>query len=243
MTRLTALIICFSAVSSYAQEARHDTTLKNTVRFNLTPLVINGLGNYVVGYERVLDGRRSFSVNSGLLSLAELRPVSDSASYDWKKVNHNRGFSFAADYRSYFTKRNRFAIPDGLYWGPFSTYYYFDNNTSLLAPGGYDIRLQTYVNMLMIGAELGYQFVFNDRWAVDLILVGPAVGWYKLDMTLTSDVDIGNSSEFYQQFYEALSRMFPALSKLIKDEELRVNGNGSTWGGGFRYVFQVGYRF
>jgi hypothetical protein len=243
MPRTILLILAFASFGLHAQEAHHDTTFKNTIRFNLTPLVINGLGNYVVGYERVVNPRRSFSVNTGVLALAELAPVSDSAAYDWKNVNHNRGFSFAADYRFYFTKRNRFAIPDGLYWGPFTTFYNFDNNTSILTPNGDEARLQTNVNMLMVGVQLGYQIVFKDRWTVDLILAGPAVGWYNLDMTLSSDIDIHNSSDYYQTAYDALSRMFPVLTTLVVDDELRLNGRGSTWGGGFRYVFQVGYRF
>lgn len=243
MYRLFLLLPMLASLAVHAQEAHHDTTHKNTIRFNLTPLVINGAGNYVFGYERVLSHRRSFSVNTGVLALAELAPVSDSAAYDWKNVNHNRGFSFAADYRMYFTKRNRFTIPDGLYWGPFLTYYYFDNNTSILTQAGPEAELQTYVNMLMVGAQLGYQVVFKDRWTVDLILAGPALGWYSLDMTLSSDVDLGDGAGNYEEFYDSLSRMFPAMSKLVNGDELRVDGRGTTWGGGFRYVFQVGYRF
>ncbi|HRH69673.1 MAG TPA: hypothetical protein PLB89_09225 [Flavobacteriales bacterium] len=237
---LVLLLACVSFV--HGQEPHHDTTFKNTVRFNLTPLVLSGSGNYVVGYERILGPKRSFSVNTGLLALPELLPVSDSASYEWKGTNHNRGFSFAADYRMYFTKRNRFAIPDGLYWGPYITYYYFDNNTSILTRNGHEAQLQSYVNMLMVGAELGYQVVIHDRWTVDLILAGPALGWYRLDMTLSSNVELGGSGE-YEDLYDALSGMFPLLNKLITDDELRVDGSGSTWGAGFRYVFQVGYRF
>ena len=228
------------------QETHHDTTFKNVARFNLTPLVINGLGNYVVGYERLLSDRRSFSVNTGLLALPELLPVSDSATYDWKNTIHNRGFSFAADYRHYFTRRNRFAIPDGLYWGPYVTYYYFDNRTGIqITPEGVpeQAELQTYVNMLMIGAELGYQLVLHDRWTVDMILAGPSVGFYSLDMSLSASANVDNDDPYIQGAYDALVKMFPGLSKLINDEELRANGTGSTWGMGFRYVFQVGYRF
>lgn len=241
------VLLAVTTLGLHAQEeAHHDTTYRNTIRLNLTPLVINGLGNYVVGYERVLGPRRSFSVNTGRLALPDLIPITDSSSYQWKNVNHNRGFSFAADYRMYFTKRNRFAIPDGLYWGPFATYYYFDNNTTiLLGPesAAAEAELQTNIHMVMVGVELGYQLVFHDRWTVDLILAGPAVGFYNLDMTLAADANIDPENPYVQGAYDALLGMFPGLGKLLDDDELRTNGNGSTWGGGFRYVFQVGYRF
>ncbi len=242
---LLFLLLVWTSVAP-AQEPHHDTTFRNTVRFNLTPLVLSGPGNYVFGYERVLNRKHSFSVNTGVLALPELVPVSDSAAYEWKTTNHNRGFSFAADYRSYFTRRNRFAIPDGLYWGPYTTFYYFDNNTSIqFTEDGQllNATIQTYAHMAMLGVELGYQAVLGDRWTVDLILAGPALGFYNLDMTLHADSNIDPDNPYIEGAYDALVGMFPGLNKLVDDEELRANGTGTTWGLGFRYVFQVGYRF
>ena len=248
MRVLLTLLLCsvLMSLGLHAQEAHHDTTYRNTIRFNITPTLLSGLGNYVLGYERVLNARHSFSVNTGRLALPSLLPVSDSAAYSWKNVNHNRGWSVAADYRNYFTKRNKFAIPDGLYWGPYATYYYFDNNTGiqLTESGQYiDADVQTYVHMLMVGVELGYQAVFADRWTVDMILAGPGLGFYSLDMSLSASSDIDSDDPYIEGAYDALSGMFPGLGKLISDEELRSTGRGSTWGMGFRYVVQVGYRF
>lgn len=248
MSLLRAFLIGLALVplALRGQTLHHDTTYRNTVRFNLTPLILSGSGNYVLGYERVLNAKHSISVNTGRLAFPDLLPVSDSAAYSWKNTNHNRGWSFAADYRNYFTKRNKFAIPDGLYWGPYLTYYYFDNNTGIQITenGQYlDADVQTYAHMLMIGAEVGYQAVLGKRWTVDLIMAGPALGFYSLDMELHASSAVDNDDPYIQGAYDALVGMFPGITKLIDDDELRSTGTGSTWGMGFRYVLQVGYRF
>ena len=75
------------------------------------------------------------------------------------------------------------------------------------------------------------------------VLAGPAIGFYRLDMSLTAESTIDNDDAYIQGVYDALIGMYPGLTRLIDDGSLRTDGTGSTWGLGFRYVFQVGYRF
>jgi len=246
MKRTFLLLALVLALGAYAQEAHHDTTYKNTIRLNITPMLLNDVGTFVVGYERIIKPNQSFSVNVGRLRLPSLLGSEDSTGFLAKDINRNEGFSFAADYRFYATKRNKYAIPDGLYWGPFVTYYYYDNNTTVyLDNNAYqgNAELQSYMGLLMIGAQLGYQFVIKDRWTIDLILAGPAVGFYSIDMRLKADVALDDDLEVIEDVLDEIFAMFPGLNVLVDEQQLKASGGNTTWGGGFRYVIQVGYRF
>ena len=157
----------------------------------------------------------------------------------------NSGFLASADYRFYFS-RNKYAIPDGLYWGPYATYYYFDYGsevnvfkTDVISGDG---RIQSYLNMVMVGVQMGYQFVLWDRFTVDFILIGPAVGFYNAQLHLGGDISV-EDEEYMQGVWDALVSIFPGMDQLIGEGALETNGSFRHNGLGFRYVIQIGYRF
>jgi len=98
-------------------------------------------------------------------------------------------------------------------------------------------------NIHSIGAELGYQFVFCDRVALDLILLGPGFGFYSVKAEIGTALDPDKERELFQKLNEILADRIPGYDKIIEPGEFRKDGTYSTEGIGFRYVVRVGYRF
>src|ERR1700754_2247671 len=98
---------------------------KNIIRYNLSGGLLFGLGDYVViGYERVVNARQSFSINIGPSSLPKLVNFTTD-SFSLQKDLKNSGFNVSVDYRFYLTKENKYAAPHGLYIGPYTSYNHF----------------------------------------------------------------------------------------------------------------------
>ena len=139
---------------------------KNTIRYNLTPTLILGTGSWVFGYERMLKNERSFSVNTGHIQLPRILKTT----FDSLRIEtgaRRNGVSFAADYRFYMKKRNKNKAPDGIYWGPYLTSYYFNSDVRA-AIVDYDIvkselMATTQLWTTMLGVEIGYQFVLGNK--------------------------------------------------------------------------------
>jgi hypothetical protein len=62
------------SISAICERPKKDSThtLKNTIHFNLTNPMIFGDGSIIFGYERVLNKRRSFTVNIGSTAFPSL---------------------------------------------------------------------------------------------------------------------------------------------------------------------------
>jgi len=248
MKKVAIIFVLFALVSTAnAQADRRDSTLKNTVRINLTPWLVTGnWGSATLGYERVLWRRQTVSINLGHLQLPPIVTTKQGSPVEWINNLHNSGFTASLDYRFYF-KRNKYAAPDGLYWGPYMTYYYFDNKAGLalyknnVAQGNGTV--QTYVNMTMVGAQLGYQFILGKHWTIDLIMFGPGVGFYSAQFNLDAEGGLEGDPEYLQGVYDALISLFPAAEQLFEEQQVDVKGRKSFNGAGFRTVIQVGYRF
>lgn len=248
MKKIATLLVLMALVfSTKGQAYKRDSTLKNTVRVNLTPLLITGnWGSATFGYERVLWKRQTVSVNAGHLQLPPIVTTKQGSPVTWINSLRNTGFTGSIDYRFYF-KRNKYAAPDGLYWGPFLTYYYIDNKAGLelnqnsVAQGS--ATVQTYINMTMVGAQLGYQFVLGKHWTIDLVMIGPGVGFYTLQMNLEAEGNLSGDPEYLQGVYDALVSLFPAAEQLFQEQRIDAKGRKSFNGAGFRTVLQVGFRF
>jgi len=248
MKKLTSILVLFAFVfCANAQESKRDSTLKNTVRINVTPLLITGKsGSLSMGYERVLFGRQTISANVGHLQLPTIITTKQGSPVEWISNLRNTGLICAVDYRFYF-KRNKYAAPDGLYWGPYMTYYYIDNKARIelidnnIAQGTADI--QTYLNMTTFGLQLGYQFVLGKRWTIDVVTAGPGVGFYKLQMAIDANGSIEGNEDYLQGVYDALVSLFPGAAQLFEEQKVDVSGKKSFSGLGFRALVQVGFRF
>jgi hypothetical protein len=102
--------------------------------------------------------------------------------------------------------------------------------------------LNTSVNFLNIGGELGYQFVIKKRFVIDCVMFGPAVSSYYFNIKLDGNTS-GNQSEKLQEIIAALKQKFPLLNDITKDTGISSSGISSFWSLGFRYAIHIGFRF
>ena len=213
---------------------------KNTLKWNLTPIAIGGFKNIVFSYERLLPRNNSFSISSGFLSFPEFGSNSSGIFRNIERTK-STGFTFSGDYRFYLN-RNKFAAPDGIYWGPFFNFYNYntDFKADYYESGVYQAsgEMETNINVAFVGVQLGYQFVFKERYTVDLILFGPALGMYNASFKASGDIV---PQEELQEIIDFLKERYPVVRDLINTGS--TDGAGTSWGAGFRYAIKIGYRF
>ena len=233
--------------SIFAQENQSaEKKRKNTVRLNLTNPIIFGERSIILGYERLTKPNQSFSVNFGLTSFPKLG-ILGSDSLKANKDVENGGFNFSADYRFYLAKENKYPAPRGVYIGPYYSFNSFNrtNSWSLKSVNGSQqvVESELKLNVHTIGFELGYQFVFNDRITLDMVMFGPGVGFYKLQATLGSNLSEADKIKFFELLNEALEEKFPGYGLVLDGSGFKRTGVESKSTIGYRYMVQLGFRF
>jgi hypothetical protein len=236
-----ATIPAFSQNDSLAKER------KNIARINVSSPMIWGTRFIAIGYERMLSENQSFSVNVGRFTLPKLMRLDENgAPINGDRTVSERGFHFAADYRFYLAKENRHKAPRGVYIGPHFQYNYLSRNNDLaLNTENYqgNINFDFNFRTVITGFQLGYQFVFWERLALDMVLAGPGIGFYDLKSSLNTDLPEGVQEEFFRELNEAIKGRFPMFEGVIKPGEIANSGGFRSLSYGFRYVVNVGFRF
>ena len=223
--------------------------LKNTIRYNITNPLLFGEGAIIFGYERTVSKRQSISVNIGRAVLPELSILNiDTITPDiiLTKSTSECGFNASVDYRFYLDKLNAYDAPRGVFIGPYYSFNYFNReNTWALNTETFqgDVVTDFNFNMHTLGFELGYQFVFWRRVALDLILIGPGVARYNVKTDLSTSLDPDDEAELFQKINDALADKIPGYSFVIDGQEYEKTGRVSTTSAGFRYMIHVGFRF
>lgn len=257
---LTATLILFVFVAGFSQEKTVTDSLsipvndllnpksekkvrKNTILLNITnPLLISSKFQ-MIGYERILPNNQSVTLNIGIFSL----PKFGGRLADSLGLNTNykdKGFHFSTDYRFYLKKENKYSAPRGVYLAPYYSYNHLNRENSWNIEGKIDeVYTNFKVNIHTIGAELGYQFVFWDKVALDMILIGPGFGFYGVKTEIGTTLNPDLESELFDKINKILADKIPGYDKVIEAGEFRKKGNYHTDNIGFRYVIRVGYRF
>jgi hypothetical protein len=248
--KLLSLVLSACLLISFQQAALaqgKDTTknYRNTVRFNISNAVFFNRA-YVFGYEFLISKSQSFSFNFGTTGFPTLNLVGS----DSLKVRSNvggKGYNFSVDYRFYLAKENKYIAPRGIYIGPYYSYNYFEKNNSWTvktkAGTTVDVESDLKLDIHTVGVELGYQFVFWNRVALDLILLGPGVSLYSLNAKLGSNLSPEDQQKFYKALNDALATKFPGYDVIIDDGEFKTNGSSKTTSLGYRYMINIGFRF
>ena len=247
MRKIILFVIILSGLQQTA--SAQDTTtrpLKNTILLNLTNPLIFG-SSYILGYERVLNNRHSFSIAIGTTSF----PGSDRRETDSlkvKDVDDKSGLNISADFRFYLAKENKYAAPRGVYIGPYYSYNNFarDHSWILKSTNGgapLEVNSELRLNAHTIGFEMGYQFVFWDRLALNLILLGPGISAYSFKASLGSNLSQADREKLLEAINDALADKFPGYDLAIDQEEFQKKGNTNTTSLGYRYMVQIGFRF
>lgn len=248
---LFVLVIVFAS-SNFNLNAQTSDSLKtperefkNTIHFNITNPMIFGNKSIIFGYERVLKNNRSFSINIGQTGFPSLNIIAS----DELKANtilSEKGFHISGDYRFYLSKLNKYTAPRGVYIGPYYGYNSFEKEhnwtlNSETFQGDVNSNLGLTINT--VGVELGYQFVFWKRFSVDMILLGPGVGFYKWDLSLDTTLSAEDSALFFDKLNAALEERFPGYEGTLGEGDFQKKGAKSTTSLGYRYMIQLGYRF
>lgn len=243
MRQLTfLLVLIFSATCTFAQADGK----KNTVYVNLTNPLIFGSKAFVIGYERVLTKNQSFTFNIGRTSLPAFGKGSNIDSVSLKNNSNEKGFHIGGDYRFYLSKENKYEAPRGVYIGPYYSFNSFSrSNEWLLNSATFDgtVNTNTSLSIHTFGAQLGYQFVFWKKLAVDLILLGPGVGVYKIEADLNTTLSADDEALFFDKLNGYLEDKIPGYNLVIDEGEFRKNGSVKTTTLGYRYMINVGFRF
>ncbi|HNV30457.1 MAG TPA: DUF3575 domain-containing protein [Cyclobacteriaceae bacterium] len=245
--QLFCVSILFLAVWMPAQAQKGDTTLrKNVIKLDITSywLYRNAV---VFAYERVTKNKpyQTWGVIAGYQQFPTVFGKIDNTNVNVTGETQASGIKIGGEYRFYLQKENKYRAPHGVYLGPYTTFHNYSNGRSLEIDNNGVLEyadLKSDLNILNIGVQLGYQFILNNRWAIDLVFIGPSVSNYSfktsMDGTYTFDPD-----EITNEVVLDLMERFPAFKELVNEGEFASKGKVSTWAYGYRYQFQIGYHF
>jgi hypothetical protein len=222
--------------------------LKNTISYNVTNTLIFGGKAQVLCYERVVGKTQTVAIEFGTFSFPGVKILSGNLREN--EEQSQKGYKLAFDYRFYPAKENKYNAPRGVYVGPYISYNYFnrtksfDINTAetgvpVEVTVGTDFTFQTFTG----GLQLGYQFVFWRRLAIDLVLIGPGITKYKVEATLDTSLDPDEESELFEALNEKLEEKIPGYSYIVNPVDFKKTGSTNTTSIGFRYLIHIGFRF
>jgi len=181
------IIVLFVPLMAGAQDTIV-TEYKNNIKINTAALLFS---NISLQYERKLSSHWTLVAGAGYrwggtvpkaLGLGNLIVNTDDTRIT--------GFSITPEVRYYFNLCECGGSPSGFYAGLYGRYtkFYGDLNFNLWNGSEYyEALVVSNLRELGIGLQLGYQFVFKQRWTVDLMFAGPRLSNYKFKADVDSD--------------------------------------------------------
>ena len=161
---------------------------KNIVKVNTAALLFSNISFL---YERKLNEHWTVLAGTGyrwggsvpkVLGLGDVIVSSE--------TNGITGFSLTPEVRYYFNFCECDGSPSGLYAGLYGRYTkYYGSLTFNVWNGSeyYDALVTSNLRELGGGLQLGYQFIFKQRFTVDIMFAGPRLSNYKLKADLDSE--------------------------------------------------------
>ena len=232
--------ICLLAIilplCSFGQDSLKKTsfiTRKNVIRYNLTPSLI-WFSSVIFGYERVVKSHQSFSINADYLSIGK-SGNNENEEYKLSSTKSSSGFSFAVDYRFYLKRENKNPAPHGVYIAPYFAYYNLSLSTGIKSlsddPASAETIIDSKIRISNLGVELGYQFNIKNRITIDLILVGPSMSGYKINMDIAGGAIPPNEDmdETKEALRDLLFGKYPWLETLVDEGEVELSGSKTHW--------------
>jgi len=219
---------------------------KNGIRYNLSGALLFGFDKYVVlGYERVILPRQSISVNIGRASLPKLISISTD-SFEVHKDKKSSGFNLSVDYRFYLAKENKYPAPHGVYIGPYYSYNTFNRDNQWMyknSTANSSVNTHSDFSIHTVGFEVGYQFILWKRLALDMVMVGPGLGFYNYKATFDGNVDAATKEQLLDGLQQLLTQKFPGMNYVFADKEISGDGTLNTTTIGYRYLVHIGFVF
>lgn len=239
--------LLFVLISSLCQAQKQDSlaTRKNIIKINLMSSALYR-NSAAFSYERVTWPNQSVAV---MLGIVKFPTIASFGSFihvqdDTKK----NGSVVGLEYRFYFKRENKYKAPHGLHAGPYINNFHFKNDRSIVytpADGQPPSNAMLYsdINILNVGAQMGYQFIIGNRWAIDVVFIGPSVSHYSLKQRLDGDFEVDEEDILQNEMLTALAKRFPIIKDLLVDQTVNLHGTTQQWSAGFRYQLNVGYHF
>ena len=221
----------------------------NVIKFNPTPMLLFGeLRNITFSYERLITKNQSVAVQVGYLTCPDIFKDTIANIINFTGGSKQQGVNLAFDYRYYPSLRNRRPAPDGLYIGGYVSYYgfHFDNTADILGTGiDQYIKMTENLNIVSLGFDLGYQFVFWKKLTLDLLMFGPSLRYSYRKGEISGDVDLNHDQigAIDDEMAQKLKDRFPLLTQIFSDENLSFSGSRAIFTTGFRYSIQIGFHF
>ena len=219
---------------------------RNVIRYNLSGALLFGADQYIVmGYERIVAPRQSFSVNVGRAALPGLlQVITDSFTY--KKDHKTSGVNLSVDYRFYLAKENKFESPHGFYIGPYFSFNHFNRESqwqfnNRVAEAYLNTNSDFYIYTL--GFELGYQLVLWKRLMIDFVMVGPGLGIYRYKTTFAGNIAEAARLQLFDGLKQSITQKFPGMDFVFEDKSISSDGVMRTNTIGYRYIFHIGFAF
>lgn len=239
---LLLIVICLVSDSVHAQDTLRLPVRRNTLKVEFTSFALYRQP-LVISFERVMKRNQSMVFTAGLQKFPAVLNLGQGifVSRDISASGHKLGF----EYRFYLKKENKFAAPRGVYIGPYLSYLGFSNQRDLTVDVNgtpESATLKTNFSIINPGVQLGYQFVLNNRWAIDLIFIGPSISNYRGKMTLEGNFTF-DRDDIQKEILQNMIDRFPGLNDLLTDGTIDREGTINTWSYGFRYQIHVGYHF
>ena len=239
---MVCTIVGTHLVEAQDQEVTLETQRKNTVKIDLTSYYL--YRNAVTfSYEWITKPNQSFAVTAGYQEFP--RTSSLGGNVGVKDDRDRNGFKFAGEYRFYLKKENKHLAPRGIYIGPYMAYHAFNNERVIEVDNNgtpEQAILDSKFTIFNVGFQLGYQFMFNNRWTIDLVLIGPAISNYRYNLSLGGNYTF-DKEDIQNEIILALIDKFPVLEEIIDEKEVSGSGKLDAWAYGYRYQLLVGYHF
>jgi hypothetical protein len=218
----------------------------NVIKFNPTPMLLWGdIKNITLSYERLIKKNQSVALQLGYLVLPKF--TGDTLIMLFSSSAYSRqGINIAFDYRYYVSSLNRRPAPYGLYLGGYLSYYGFKFTNQLYPlenPSNQVGSLKGKLNMVNLGIEIGYQFVFWKRFSVDLLMFGPSLSIYSRLLESTGNLEKADFEQIDEELAQNLVDRFPVLKYFFGGETATFSESKVRLGSGFRYSIQFGVHF
>jgi hypothetical protein len=241
-----------NANDSLSNKANSDDSLSltpyhlNVIKFNPTPMVLfDEIRNVTFSFERLINKHNSIALQLGYLVIPQV--LNDTLFNNIALDKYTRkGINAAIDYRMYPFSRNRRPAPDGLYIGGYLSYYgtSFENKVYLLDATDTDnVMLNGRINMINLGFEMGYQFIFAKKFSIDLLMFGPSLSGYSANLGITGNLNSELADKIDEELAAKLKERYPALGYLFSDESSTFSTSKIEVSSWFRYSIQFGYHF
>ncbi len=213
---------------------------KNSVKVNTAALLFSNVSTL---YERKLNQHWTVLAGAGYrwggnapkaLGLGEAIITTESSGIT--------GFSLTPEVRYYFNFCECGGSPSGFYAGLYGRYTKYFGSLSFNFWNGSEYKqalVASNLRELGAGLQLGYQFVFKQRWTVDIMFAGPRLSTYKLSADLDSEDLEALISTIEEEINKKLDWLGMDPISIDPSTELEVNFGFKN----FRYAIGFGILF